>query len=174
MLRTTLILAGTLIVMAGCGPVQDPTSPVGRVAPDFEVETLQSRSVTKTLSSLKGHPVILDFWATWCGPCRILSPHVEKIYEDFKGQGLEAMAISDEKREAIQAFESVTPHKMPVYVDQNDLATNAYEVRGLPTVVIIDKSGKIVYQMTGFIPGTLGQTEQAMHDAVAKAFSPTT
>jgi len=162
-----------ILLAAGCDGPSDPNSMVGRPAPDFQVETLQSKEFKKTLASFKGKPVLLDFWATWCGPCRMISPHVEQIYEDFKGKGLEAMAISNEDRGDVQKFESETPHKMPVYIDEFQLAGSALKVEGLPTILVIDKEGNVVYETVGFPANQLDETGKAIRDAVQQAVDKT-
>jgi thiol-disulfide isomerase/thioredoxin len=170
-LRLLLLLGSVGVCAVACGPMPDRDPFRGKPAPDFEVQTLQSAAATKTIVSMKGKPIILDFWATWCGPCRMLSPHVERVYEEFKDKGLQAMAISDQNREDVLKFESQTPHKIPVYIDQNEIATAAYRVEALPTVVIIDKKGNVVYHQTGFNEGQLDETEAAMKKAVQDAIN---
>jgi thiol-disulfide isomerase/thioredoxin len=150
-------------------PDKDPL--VGKPAPDFEVYSLQSRLLSKTLESCKGQAVILDFWETTCGPCRMLNPHIEQIYEDYKDKGLQAMAISDEKWDDVKKFENKGPHEIPVYVDQNDLAVAAYGVTGFPTVVVVDKKGNVLLHQVGIPKDMVYDTGLAIRKAVQQAIN---
>jgi thiol-disulfide isomerase/thioredoxin len=163
------VSAFCLLFASGCGPMPPQDALMDKPAPDFEVQSLQSNMLSKTLVSCKGSPVILDFWETTCGPCRMLNPHIEKVYEEFKDKGLEAMAISDEPREQVRKFEDRGPHEIPVYVDQNDLAVGAYGVTGFPTVVVVDRKGNVVFHQVGFPPNMEYDLEVALRKVVEKA-----
>ncbi len=159
----SLILLG--IVAIGC----DSGSDVVGTKPEFEVETLQSGDLKTTLKSLHGKPVLLDFWASWCGPCRELTPYVEAVYEKYRSKGLEAMAITNEGRTDVENFEHHIPHKMPVYIDSDGSAGHSLKVDALPTIVVIDKEGTVVYASTGYTGGLPAVAAQQIDDAVAKA-----
>ena len=155
--------------MVGCDFGRGDESPLLGTAPDFEVESLSSGVQKATLVGLHGKPVLIDFWATWCGPCKMLSPYVESVYDKYKGQGLEGMAISDEDRKLVKRFEKSNPHRMPVYLDPNDIANRTFQVQALPTVAVVDRNGRILYLNTGYDPvDTMGEVKR-LDDAVAKA-----
>ena len=165
-----LSIVACLVALVGCDNDAGPDNPpqVG-TTPDFEVETLQSSNLKANLKQFHGKPVILDFWATWCGPCHELSPYIESIYQKYRGRGLEAMAISAETRQTVAKYEANQPHKMPVYLDPNGVANMTLDVQSLPTVVVIGKDGKVTYFGVGVMTGLIDQTASQIDQAVAKA-----
>jgi len=123
-------------------------------APDFTLS--DNRGHATTLSSLRGKVVVLEFWATWCPPCRESVPELNAVYEKFKGKNVEFLGISlDKGSEAPSAVRDfVTEHAVSypvVFDDQN--VNRLYGVSGIPAIFIINKDGKVVKSFTGFIPG---------------------
>ncbi len=155
--------------MFGCEAVTGDASGLVGSHPDFEVETLQSGDLKTTLKSLHGKTVLLDFWATWCGPCRHLTPFIEAIYQKYRSKGLEAMAITNEGRTKVDNFEKLTPHTMPVYIDSDNTASDSLKVSGLPTVVVIDPEGKVTYSTTGYTQ--IAVTSSEIENAVARSLA---
>lgn len=131
-------------LLAGCGAPSGPV--VGAKAPDLEVESFKEKGKFVKLSSLEGKVVLLDFWATWCGPCREAMPMVESLYRDYKDKGFEVMAISNEFRGDVEPFKATSPNTYPVYLDTDNSAWTAYEVTTIPDFVLIGKDGTIVYR----------------------------
>ena len=169
LMRHTLLFLFGCVALFGCAKSQTSDNPmVGAPAPDFEVQSVKSGAPTQTLAALKGKAVIIDFWATWCGPCKMLSPYLEDIYEKYHSQGLEGMAISDEQRDLVQKGEKTSPHKIPVYIDANDVATTQYQVQGLPSVVVVARNGKVVYSTMGFsnLSKTVAEIDKAVQEAL--------
>jgi thiol-disulfide isomerase/thioredoxin len=118
-------------------------------APDFELERLSGGTVK--LSELKGRVVLLNFWATWCGPCREEMPHLAKLYEKYRDQGLEILAITtDEKSDRAKVAPFVAKYGMTFPVLYDVGVADAYGVNGMPTTVYIDAQGRTRYQTTGF------------------------
>lgn len=125
-------------------------------APDFTLNDLDGKSVT--LSSLKGKVVILDFWATWCGPCRKTMPILDKFYTTDKPKDVIVYGVNVWERQGtggVKPFLTASNIHFPVLFGQNETA-EAYGVRGIPTLVVIDKSGKIAYKHIGYDP-SLGE-----------------
>jgi len=135
------------VVMAP--PPPDGKSPVavGELVPDFTVKDLKGADVK--LSSLKGHPVLLDFWATWCGPCKKGLPITAAFAEQGAKSGLKVLAISTEDVPTISRFLGTQPFKLPAFTDTKGAATIAYHVNGIPTSVIIDSQGRLVEYIVG-------------------------
>ena len=121
----------------------------GKDALAFDIKALDGKSYS--LASLKGKPVLLDFWATWCGPCRKAMPVVEKMYQDFKEQGLVVLAVdAGEERAVVEAFLKKTPMPYAVSLSGESKITESYHVSAFPTFVMIGRDGKIVAHEIGY------------------------
>jgi cytochrome c biogenesis protein CcmG/thiol:disulfide interchange protein DsbE len=104
------------------------------------------------LSDLAGKAVILDFWASWCLPCREQAPVVDQVARSLGGRGLVALGIvSDDDPEAALRFLAAHPVRYPSVVDEQDEAARAFDVRGLPTLVAIDREGRVVAVRRGLV-----------------------
>jgi thiol-disulfide isomerase/thioredoxin/outer membrane lipoprotein-sorting protein len=121
---------------------------VGKAAPDFTVETVDGKPYS--LSALKGKAVLLDFWTTWCGPCRNAMPSVEHVAQDYK-EGLVVLAVNaGEERDAVQAFLKKTPMAYPAVLSGETGILKDYQVNAYPTFVLIGSDGKIAAYEMGF------------------------
>jgi peroxiredoxin len=118
-------------------------------APDFELENLSGEIVR--LSDYRGSPVLLNFWATWCGPCRVEMP-VFQQYQDEPGSDLVVLAVNfDEPARDVQAFVDEFGLSFPVLLDPGAKVNNLYRVRSYPTTLFIDPEGVIRYRHFGAI-----------------------
>jgi thiol-disulfide isomerase/thioredoxin len=127
----------------------------GELAPDFRLIFTDGRSLT--LRDLQGRPVMLNFWATWCGPCRLEMP---EIVQQSEAHGdLVVLAINvQEELEPIQAFTEDFHMSMPVVRDEAGGLRKLYQIRGMPTSVFINREGKIVKTWAGLLtPGLLAE-----------------
>ena len=132
------------LVMGGAGDAPQPklAIKVGDPAPDFTLTSLDGKQVT--LASLRGKVVLLDFWATWCGPCRAGMPTMEKLHNAYQGKKVVILGVNTFEKNA-DAAKSYFAKKKFTYgclLNGDDLA-KAYGVSGIPTLVIIDKEGKV-------------------------------
>lgn len=128
---------------------------VGQPAPDFTLKTLDGGEVT--LSSLQGKPVLMNFWASWCGPCRLEMPDLVRAYEAHKAEGFVVLAINmtfqDSPPEA-QAFVKEFNMTFPVLLDETGaVARDQYRLPGLPMSVFVDRQGTIVRRHIGAMTG---------------------
>ncbi|MBI3333218.1 MAG: TlpA family protein disulfide reductase [Candidatus Omnitrophica bacterium] len=131
---------------AGAAP---PSNADRKPAPDFQLAGLNGKPLS--LSALKGKVVLLDFWATWCPPCRAEIPHFKELYAAYKGKGLEmvGLAVSD-KAETVKEFVRSNGVPYPIAVSSAQ-AEQAYGgIRGIPTTFLIDKQGRIAEKYVGY------------------------
>jgi peroxiredoxin len=121
---------------------------IGAVAPDFTLKTLDGSTVS--LSQFRGKVVFLNFWASWCPPCRAEMPSMERLHEVFADRGLVMLAVNVEQdQRSVQGFLDKHPHTFPVLFDPEGQAQDLYQVFRFPETFLIDKEGKIVERFLG-------------------------
>ncbi len=117
----------------------------GERAPDFELVDLDGKVVK--LSDYKGKPIFLNFWASWCGPCKAEMPHMVKLYEAKKEMGFEILAInattSEKNKENVKRFITEYGLTFPIPLDEKGTVTHQYGIIGFPTSFFIDSDGVI-------------------------------
>jgi peroxiredoxin len=140
-----VILCGVLSFLPHCGKnVKEPG-----LAPDFSLKTLEGQEIT--LASLKGKVVLIDFWATWCGPCRESIPHLVDLYKNYRAMGFEVIGVSVDKGEAemVRRFSKSMDIPYPILIASEEV-TRSYAVTALPTTFLIDREGTIQERVIGF------------------------
>jgi thiol-disulfide isomerase/thioredoxin len=122
-----------------------------RVSPrDFSLSALEGE--TGTLSSYKGKVVFLNFWATWCGPCRVEMPSLEAVYNKFSDKGLEMLAVNcAEDNAAVRSFIKNEGFSFPVLLDLDGRISANYGIQSIPTTFLIDRDGMIILRLVGSI-----------------------
>ena len=145
-------VAGTLATLA-------MTSMVGAssaIAPSF---TLPSRSGdTVSLAQLKGKVVMLNFWASWCGPCRQEMPLLDSMYKRYSSLGFTLVGVNvDANSKDAEAWLSKTPVSFPVLFDRDSKVSAMYDVKAMPSTVFIDRKGNVRYLHKGYKPGDEGE-----------------
>ncbi len=130
-------------------PAPDGQPPValGSPAPDFTVKDQHGK--TFKLSSLKGHVVLVDFWATWCGPCRKGLPDTAAFAKLGEKKGLKVLAVSQEDLPTIAKFAAAQTYTVPMFNDPEGNANVAYHIQGIPTQLVIDSNGNLVDYLVG-------------------------
>ncbi|CAN5380269.1 hypothetical protein BH11ARM1_BH11ARM1_11100 [soil metagenome] len=163
-MRRLVFALATVGILAGCTPVGGLQ--VGYLAPDFEVNPVGTKSSDSVkLSDLKGKVVLVDFWATWCGPCIASMPMVETLYQLNHDKGFTVMAISGESSAEIEAFLKENPKDYPFFTDPGEVAELKYKVDAIPRTFLIGRDGTILYEQTGEDPSGL----QAAVDSALKS-----
>ena len=123
----------------------------GDMAPDFTLTTLDGKKVQ--LSELKGKKVIVNFWATWCPPCKAEMPHMQNFYEDFSDEeNIEILAVnmtSEDKEESVQNFVQDYELTFPIPLDTEGVVRETYQVLRIPTSYMIDTKGRIQNKIEG-------------------------
>ncbi len=123
-------------------------NPVGRTAPDWTLPTPNGK--TLSLAQFAGHPVVLDFWATWCGPCNVERPWWEQLQKQYAGQGLVIIGISEDSSiNDVSNFLTKHPTNYRMVWDNQSLQATYGVPFGLPTTLFINKEGKITQRVTG-------------------------
>jgi thiol-disulfide isomerase/thioredoxin len=122
----------------------------GKEAPDFALQDLQGKQVK--LSDFRGKAVLLNFWATWCGPCKIEMPWFVELQKQYGPQGFEivGVALDDSGKDEIQKFAKEMGVNYTILQGQ-DAVGDAYGAIGLPTTFYIDRSGKIIDSASGLV-----------------------
>jgi thiol-disulfide isomerase/thioredoxin len=183
MLRTLPLVTLLLAVSAGCGSATE-TKTTTAVKAEKSVKTVTSKPAVDTSQlqaapawalvdlagkpvtseSLKGKVVIVDFWATWCGPCRAAIPHLMELHKAYQSKGFEVVGVSlDQQGPAVvQSF--VTQHEIPytIAMGNQKIVSDFGGVRGIPTAFIISQDGKIYRKIVGLVP-----REQYEKDVIA-------
>jgi thiol-disulfide isomerase/thioredoxin len=145
------LLAAGLLTLPARADDNDTNSLVGKAAKDFTLDTLDGKTVK--LSALKGDVVVLDFWATWCGPCQHSLPHLQKLSADKEraDKGLKVYAVNDqEKKNVVQAFLNENHYTFTVPLDKDGKVMESYMVQGIPTTVIVGRDGVIAKVFVGY------------------------
>ncbi len=124
----------------------------GGAAPSFTLTTPAGAS--DSLSQYKGQVVMLNFWATWCGPCQQEMPLLDQIYQQFKPAGFTLLGINvDTDKSAVLKLLARKPVSFPVLLDPKNRVSDEYHVEEMPSTIIIDRNGVIRYVHRGYKPG---------------------
>lgn len=151
-------------VYQGFGKSQ-PALRIGDPAPEWTLCDSQNNS--HSLINFRGKLVVIDFWATWCGPCRMVMPFLQKIHEEYEDKGVIVIGIN--------TFESTDPVKFMqdkgytyrILLNGDDVAKE-YQVNGIPTLYIIGPDGKILYGEVGYSPDSYPELEQILKSNITK------
>jgi len=117
-------------------------------SPEFELEDLAGKKAA--LSFWRGKLVLLNFWATWCPPCRAEMPSLELLYRDLKNEGFELVAVDlQEDRKEVQGFQAELGLSFPILLDRDGRVGSRYGVRNIPTSYLLDREGLILGRLIG-------------------------
>jgi peroxiredoxin len=166
LLATIAVLAAAAVAN---GQAADTSSLMGKPAPGFTLKTTAGQTVK--LSDLRGKVVVLDFWATWCPPCRASLPHVQALSTDQArvSKGLVVLAINEQEAAGtIDAFMKRNKFTFTVPMDGDGAVSNSYLVEGIPTTVVIGPHGNVREVAVGFGPDSAAVIEAAVDKALAR------
>ncbi|MFP4363288.1 MAG: TlpA disulfide reductase family protein [Spirochaetia bacterium] len=115
----------------------------GTQAPEIQAEDWLNTTSPASLSSLRGQVVVVEFWATWCGPCRSSIPHLVELYHEYRDQGVEFVSLTNENRETANIDEFARSMNMDYIIGTGSNTISRYQVRGIPHAVVVDRNGII-------------------------------
>ena len=177
-----------LLLLAGCSREQQPVSSakaaapattsqeetapkteVGEVMPSYATKYLDGKPFD--LTAEKGGVVLLNVWATWCGPCRFETPELQALHDKFAGKGFKVIGVSvdDAGPDAVKQFVNENKISYPIALDPDGRIANVLRTTVLPTSVIIGRDGRIVWRKVGAVmPNEIPSLETVVKQALAK------
>ena len=151
-LTAGLVLILTSVLLVGGCTARAPQPPkVGKPAPEFQLPNLEGQSIS--LGDFRGKSVLINFWTTWCPPCRSEMPYIQEVYEEWSDKGLVVLAIDiGESSSKVENFMQNYNLSFPVLLDSNQNVALKYRIRAIPTTFFIDKDGIIQDISIGAFP----------------------
>lgn len=146
----TVFLLGACLALPGIGAA---AVKVGDPAIDFSLNP-RGGGAPVSLSSLKGQVVLINFWASWCGPCRQEFPLLDTIYKKYKKQGFTIVGLNVEPdQNDAEGFLKQNPVTFPILYDPKDEVSKRYGVGGMPSVALVDRNGVVRWLHKSYVPG---------------------
>ena len=145
-----MLIFWAMLMLSFAGPEMIPETDedlLGRSAPDFTLPTFDNQEIT--LSQLRGQAVLLSFWASWCGPCRFELPELSRIQPDYPNVKFVAVNV-DRTRKDAEKFLSRVKFELPIAWDNEANILGEYGVISMPTMMLIDRNGTVVYVKVGY------------------------
>ncbi len=134
-------------------------------APDFTLKSLEGPNVK--LSELRGDVVLINFWASWCGPCRQEMPLLEELSSKYEPMGFTMLGVNvEEDSTAAKSMLDELGVSFPILFDNENTVSESYDVIAMPTTVIVDRDGKVQYVHHGYKPGDEGKYQDAIRRAI--------
>ncbi len=147
----TALLILTLAVMLSACDSSPKKAKVPKEVPAFSLTSLDDKPLTR--DNLKGKVVLLDFWATWCAPCRAAIPHLATLYETYKDQGLEVIGISLDQGGLPDVVDFVKRNHVPYPIalgTNNSITKDLGNITSLPTIILLSKKSSIEFKVVGY------------------------
>ena len=147
-----LIILTLVLLISGCGgEPESSVAQVGELAPGFQLQDLDGQSVV--LGNFRDKPLLLNFWATWCPPCRSEMPYIQQVYDEWPDKGLVVLAINvGESSAKVKEFMQSYGLSFPVLLDTTEEVARIYNIGGIPTTFFIDGDGIIQAKIIGAFP----------------------
>ena len=137
--------------LALCAGLSGGTAPMS-AAPDFTLRTLDGRNLR--LQELRGQVVMVNFWASWCAPCRVEMPHLNKLADKYRSSGFTLLGVNvDEDPRNATSAAAKAGVTFPVLLDADKRVVKMYDVATMPTTVLIDRDGRMRYLHRGYREG---------------------
>ena len=148
--RAARMLLGVVLAV-GASVASSAIAPA-TIAPDFTLRTMDGPNLR--LQEQRGRVVLVNFWATWCGPCRQEMPHLNRLYEKYRASGFVMLGVNvdDDSRNAAEVAAKLGL-KFPVLLDTDKRVSKLYALETMPSTVLIDRDGRIQYLHRGYVTG---------------------
>jgi len=143
----TLLLLATLLLGVGCSSEKEAGDP--KAAPDFTLSSIDGNRLT--LSGLKGKVVLLDFWATWCPPCRAAIPHLVELQNKYRADGLDVVGMNmDQDPEDLVSFLQSNTVNYPILKVTDEVRLAYGGISSIPVTFLVDRQGRVRHRYMGF------------------------
>jgi peroxiredoxin len=153
----SLIAAAFALLAIGTAAAATPVANAS--APDFTLRGADGRNVR--LDELRGQVVLVNFWATWCGPCREEMPRLDTLYQKYRKSGFVLLGVNvDDDPHTALATAAKLGVSFPVLLDTDKKVSKLYDLNTMPSTIVIDRDGKMRFLHRGYRAGTEGDYEQ--------------
>jgi peroxiredoxin len=150
LLRTTRAVVGA--ALAACAILPAGAIAPATTAPDFTLRTVGGPNLR--LQEQRGRVVLVNFWATWCAPCRKEMPHLNRLYEKYRASGFVLLGVNvDDDTSKAAAVAAQLGLKFPVLLDSDKTASRLYDLNAMPSTVLVDRDGRVRYVHRGYLDG---------------------
>lgn len=165
-LQTTLHAATRIVLgaaLALCVNAAVPAVTPAAIAPDFTLRTMNGPNLR--LHEQRGQVVLVNFWATWCGPCRQELPHLNRLYEKYRASGFQLLGVNiDDDARAATELAARLGVKFPVLLDTDKKVSRLYDMSAMPATVVVDRDGRVRYIHRGYRDGFEKTYEQQIRE----------
>ncbi len=160
-----ILIPTVAVLLSGCVG-REPGVAAGDKMPGFAVASIKDPVLRIDSASYNGRAVLIDFWATWCPPCREELPHIEKLWKDNKDRGLVVMAVTTDDLATVAKFRAEQNAQLPMFLDEDRKMSRAFGITGLPTTIVVGKDGKVLYSSIGYDAGGDAELDAAVAQAL--------
>jgi len=164
--RSTLSFLLAAMVAGGAAPGAQAVAP-GQPAPDLRLQAEDGKVVS--LAADKGKVVLVDFWASWCPPCKTAFPEVDSLYREFQPRGFDVIAVNlDERRRDAEDFLAGRPHVMQVAFDPEGKSPRAFGLWGMPSSFLVGRDGRVRFVHVGYSGKVLDSYRREIEQLLAE------
>jgi len=156
-------LAGWIATVGMCVPLYANAVGVNDAAPDFTLKSLEGTNLR--LEEYRGQVVLINFWASWCGPCREEMPHLARLYEKYRASGFTVLAVNiDEDPAKAARLAQQLGMRFPVLLDTGKQVSRTYDLSAMPSTVLVDRDGRVRHVHRGYRDGYAETYDRQIRD----------